>query len=180
MSPAIGQSQAMTVIRTPMEIQEIHDVDTLASLLVKEISSPARHFLYAENIIGSILTGLLDISPDNIKQTSGRLTQAQMKKIVARFETSKHYRMSIAEMAATVGLSESWFSNVFKQTNGTTPLQWQSLKRIEIAKRMLRNGMRISDIALHLGFTDQAHFTKSFRQITGETPAMWRRIDLGK
>jgi AraC-like DNA-binding protein len=35
--------------------------------------------------------------------------------------------------------------------------------------------MSIADISAQLGFSDQAHLTKVFRSITGETPAVWRR-----
>lgn len=180
LSPTIGQSMAMAAIRTPIEIEDGKDLETLAQLLVNEIKSPTKHLLYTENIIGSILAGLLDLSSEEIKPRSGRLTQAQLKKIAAHFDTSNHSKLSLAEMASIVGLSESWFSSVFKQTTGSTPLQWQSEKRIEIAKNMLTDGVKISDVASQLGFTDQAHFTKAFRQITGETPAMWRRLVLGK
>jgi AraC-like DNA-binding protein len=81
-------------------------------------------------------------------------------------------------MAATVGLSESWFSNVFKQTTGQTPLQWQLAKRIDRAQELLRfKEATVAEVAAQLGFTDQAHLTKVFRQVVGETPAAWRRLD---
>jgi len=34
----------------------------------------------------------------------------------------------------------------------------------------------VASIAAQLGFSDQAHLTKVFRQIVGETPAAWRRM----
>jgi AraC-like DNA-binding protein len=79
-------------------------------------------------------------------------------------------------MAKTVGLSESWFANVFKQTTGKSPLQWQLAKRIELAQNLLLEGeLAVAEIAVQLGFTDQAHLTKAFRQVVGDTPAAWRR-----
>jgi AraC family transcriptional regulator len=35
--------------------------------------------------------------------------------------------------------------------------------------------MSIAEISAQLGFTDQAHMTKVFRSVTGDTPASWRR-----
>jgi AraC-like DNA-binding protein len=79
-------------------------------------------------------------------------------------------------MAALVGLSESWFATVFRQTTGKTPLQWQLSRRIDMARQMLsETEMSIAGISAQLGFSDQAHLTKVFRSITGETPAVWRR-----
>ena len=38
-----------------------------------------------------------------------------------------------------------------------------------------RVGRSIAEIAAQYGFADQAHFTKVFRQFTGDTPAAWRK-----
>ncbi|MFC3170095.1 helix-turn-helix domain-containing protein [Paracoccus fontiphilus] len=82
-------------------------------------------------------------------------------------------------MAATVGLSESWFAAVFKQTTGQTPLQWQQSQRIALAQRLLtESDLSVADVAAQLGFSDQAHLTRAFRQVAGQTPAAWRRMRL--
>ncbi|MFB9947627.1 helix-turn-helix domain-containing protein [Rhizobium puerariae] len=177
LSPSVGSSAAQTALRRPVEIQDVGAIETLAGLLVDEISSPSKHAVYAESLVGSIVSGLLDIPEHDSEKAGGRLTQAQMNKLVSRMDSLADCRMSVAEMAATVGLSESWFANVFKQTTGKTPLQWQLGKRTDLAKELLRESdLTVAGIAAQLGFSDQAHFTKVFRQITGETPAAWRRM----
>ncbi|WP_205927969.1 helix-turn-helix domain-containing protein [Rhizobium terricola] len=177
LAPAVGTSVARTALRRPVEIQDVEAIETLASLLVAEVSHPTRHAAFAESLVGSIVTGLLDLPEPGGDQVNGRLTQAQMNKLVARVDARSDGRMTVAEMAATVGLSESWFASVFKQTTGKTPLQWQLGKRIEHAQILLRESdLTVADVAVQLGFSDQAHLTKAFRQITGETPAAWRRV----
>lgn len=177
LSPSIGSSAALAALRRPVEIQDIGAIETLAGLLVDEVSNPSKHAVYAESLVGSIVSGLLDISDTRGEQASGRLTQAQMNKLAARIDARADCRLSVAEMAGTVGLSESWFANVFKQTTGRTPLQWQLGKRIDLAQKLLvESDLTIADIAAQLGFSDQAHLTKAFRQIAGETPAAWRRM----
>jgi AraC family transcriptional regulator len=177
LSPSIGASAALAALRRPVEIQDIGPIETLAGLLVDEISTPSRHAVYAESLVGSIVTGLLDIPDGEGKTVNGRLTQAQMNRLTARVDAISDCRLTIAEMAQTVGLSESWFANVFKQTTGKTPLQWQLGKRIELAKKLLmESDLSVAEIAAHLSFSDQAHLTKSFRQITCATPAAWRRM----
>ncbi len=176
LSPSVGASAAVTALRRPVEIQDIGAIETLAELLVGEIASPSKHAVYAESLVGSIVAGLLDIPDDDGKTANGRLTQAQMNKLLSRLDGRSDCRLTIAEMAATVGLSESWFATVFKQTTGKTPLQWQLAKRIGLAKKLLsESDLSIAAIAAQLGFSDQAHLTKAFGQITGDTPAAWRR-----
>ncbi|MBN8954974.1 MULTISPECIES: AraC family transcriptional regulator [unclassified Rhizobium] len=177
LSPAMGSSAALAAMRLPVEVHDVGPVDTLAGLLVEELSNPTRHEFYAESLVGSIVAGLFDFPKERDGQASGRLTQAQMNKLVSRVDDLRDHRLTVAEMARIVGLSESWFSNVFKQTTGKTPLQWQLAKRIDHAKKLLvESNMTIAAVAAEIGFSDQAHFTRMFRQIAGDTPAAWRRL----
>jgi len=175
--PSLGASAALAALRQPVEMQDADAVETLAQLLVGEVDHPSRHGLYAESLVGSIVAGLLDIPKETVSPDNAGLTLAQMNKLNARIDGLGGYRLSVAEMAATVGLSESWFSNAFKQTTGKTPLQWQLGRRIDLAQKMLlESSLPVADVAAHLGFSDQAHLTKVFRQIVGHTPAAWRRL----
>lgn len=178
LAPYVGRSIARSVLRRPVEVQDVGPIDSLAKLLVEEVATPSRHSIFAESLVGSIATALLDIP---LQQTgdaaNGRLTQAQMNKLISRLNAQSDGRLSVAEMAEIVGLSESWFANVFKQTTGKTPLQWQLARRIELAQKLLsETNLTVADIAAQLGFSDQAHLTKTFRQTTGTTPAAWRRL----
>ncbi|MFN7024505.1 MAG: helix-turn-helix domain-containing protein [Pseudorhizobium sp.] len=177
LAPSLGGSAARSILRREVEIEDVGAIANLAGLLADEVSIPSKHALYSENLIGSIATALLDIPHQASDQGSGRLTQAQMNKLVSRLNARGDGRLSVAEMAETVGLSESWFANVFKQTTGKTPLQWQLARRIERAQTLLTaTDLTVADIAAQLGFSDQAHLTKAFRQVAGETPAAWRRL----
>jgi AraC-like DNA-binding protein len=177
LSPSVGTSGALTALRRPVEIQDVKAIEILARLLVDEVSSPSRHPVYAESLVGSIVTALLDIPDQENEQTNGRLTQGQMNKLISCVNARSNCRLTVAEMAESVGLSESWFAHVFKHTTGKTPLQWQLANRIDLTQKLLLdNDLTVAGIAAQLGFADQAHLTKAFRQITGHTPAAWRRM----
>lgn len=177
LSPSIGSSAALAAIRRPVEIYDVGAIQMLAGLMVNELSNWSKHALYAESLVSSIVASLLDIHQLDEGQAAGRLTQAQMNKLSSRVDELRDDRLTVAEMAQAVGLSESWFSNVFKQTTGKTPLQWQLAKRIDRAKGLLaETDMTIAAIAAQIGFSDQAHFTRVFRQVAGDTPAAWRRF----
>lgn len=177
LSPSMGRSSALTALQQPVELSDGGATEVLAGLIVDELVTPSRPALYTESLVGSLFAGLLDIPSPRPEPLPSRLTTAQMRRLTAYTMSSTVGRVSLADMAASVGLSESWFGTVFKQTTGLTPMQWQLQRRIEAAKGLLENPeLTIAEVAARLGFTDQAHFTKAFRHTTGDTPAAWRRL----
>jgi len=176
LSPSLGTSAARSALARPVEIQNLGAVEALAGLLVDEVTTPSKHAVFAESLVGSIASGLLDIPAEDEEDWKYKLSNAQMNKLVSRSATEGGLKLTVAEMAATVGLSESWFNTVFKNSTGQTPLQWQLAKRVELAQQiMLESEITVTDVAARLGFTDQAHLTRTFRHVVGDTPAAWRR-----
>ena len=59
------------------------------------------------------------------------------------------------------------------------PHRYLTHLRIAQAKRLLREGVRASDLAPLLGFYDQAQLTRHFRRIVGTTPARFAKAPVG-
>lgn len=176
LSAALPRSMAIRILEKPAERDDISDIEPLARLLVEEIRTPTRHDIFAESLANCLISGVLDVGQPRPETGNARLTAAQMRKVAMRFQAGGGRRLSIAQMASAVNLSESWFSLVFKNTTGMTPHQWQLDKRVDQARSLLSGtDLSVADIADRLGFSDQAHLTRTFRQLVGETPASWRR-----
>lgn len=86
-------------------------------------------------------------------------------------------RWSVAEMAEEVSLSPSRFYAVYKGYFGVPPMQEVINTRIAAAKNMLviESWRTIPEIAEKLGYGDQYHFIRQFKQHTGITPATYRK-----
>lgn len=81
-----------------------------------------------------------------------------------------------SNLAAVVGLSSSHLQKAFKQSFGVTPHAYVARSRIQRAKHMMLSTKHpLAQIGLACGFADQAHFSTSFRRLTGITPVQWRR-----
>lgn len=78
--------------------------------------------------------------------------------------------ISLDEAAQLVGLSKYYFLRRFTQINGVTPHVFRTQKRIEKAKEWILEEKPLADIAIGLGFADQSHFSKKFKEYTGATP----------
>jgi AraC family transcriptional regulator len=63
------------------------------------------------------------------------------------------------------------FAKHFRQTIGETIREL----RVDFAKSAIRGGRPLSDVAVEAGFADQSHLTRTFRSVTGTTPAKFRR-----
>jgi AraC family transcriptional regulator len=79
--------------------------------------------------------------------------------------------IEVAELAGLVRLSPHYFSLVFRQAVGVSPHQYILQQRVAEARRLLSaGGMTLAELAFHLGFADQSHFSRAFRKVTGTTP----------
>jgi AraC family transcriptional regulator len=69
-------------------------------------------------------------------------------------------------------LSTYHFARLFKHSVGLSPYQYVLQNRVERAKKLIGilANPRLTEIGLQVGFYDQAHFTKAFKQIVGVSP----------
>jgi len=85
-------------------------------------------------------------------------------------------KISLSELARSVGLSTSRLSHLVKDYTGRTVLQIVQETRVSHAQQLLEHtSMSCAQIAYDVGFGDQSYFTKHFKRLTGTTPARYRR-----
>lgn len=90
----------------------------------------------------------------------------------------RHYWESctLSEIAAYVHLSANHLHTVFLESEGCTPCEYVTKKRIEKAKMLILTGeLSLAQIALETGFCSQSHFTGVFKKLVGMTPARYRK-----
>jgi AraC-like DNA-binding protein len=72
--------------------------------------------------------------------------------------------------------SPAHFSRKFKLAVGESPHAYAVRRRLERAcYLMMTSAEPLSEIALSVGFSDQAHLCRLFRKAFGQSPANWRR-----
>lgn len=84
-------------------------------------------------------------------------------------------KLSLGDVADNVYVSQWHLSKLINRHTGQSFLDLLSSMRIERAKVLLADpSMRIHAVAEQTGFADVAHFSKSFKRITGQTPGEYR------
>ncbi len=99
-----------------------------------------------------------------------RRVDPRIAAVCSRLQSQSGWTADLPALAAKVGLSREHFHRLFKRTVGLAPGQYLRLARIEVAKRLLRDGALLVDAAASCGFADQAHFTRWFRRYLGISP----------
>lgn len=130
--------------------------------------------MYAESMMTACIIHLVSTCGADGKKMfapKGRLSSAQLVRVIDHTRASIHSSLSLAQLASCVHLSPFHFSRLFRQTVGVSPYRFVLQMKIELAKKLIRgNYGSLSDVAYALSFTDQAHFSNAFKKVTGMCP----------
>jgi AraC family transcriptional regulator len=136
--------------------------------------------VYADQLARTLGTRLLRAHSNRIPQHAepprGGLTRTQLARAVEFMDANLAERLTLDGIAGAVGLSPAHFIRRFKVSTGMAPHKYLVRLRLERAKRLLREtDYSIAQIAFDCGFCHQEHMTRSFGQLAGTTPALFRR-----
>ena len=83
--------------------------------------------------------------------------------------------LNVPAVAAVAHVSEAHFIRMFRAVFGETPHHYLQRRRVERAMFLLRETDRsVTDICLDVGFSSLGTFSRTFRDIVGETPSEYR------
>jgi AraC family transcriptional regulator len=100
----------------------------------------------------------------------------QLRRVVAYIDANLETPIQNKDLAAIARLSVFHFNVVFRNSVGDSPHGYIIRRRMERAQGlMLSTEKSLSEIAAECGLADQAHLTRLFRRVVGESPAAWRR-----
>ena len=84
--------------------------------------------------------------------------------------------LSLSEWARGRNLAPATVSRGFKQVFGVSPHAYRAQVKGRLAWRALVHGREpLATVAMAVGFSDQAHMTRTVQAVTGLTPGAWRR-----
>lgn len=88
-----------------------------------------------------------------------------------------HYAdaVSLEQLAELVQRHPRYLIETFRRAYGVPPHTYLLQRRVREAKRLLLDNQAPLEVALGLGFYDQAHFSGTFKRFTGVTPGQFRR-----
>jgi len=82
--------------------------------------------------------------------------------------------VTIAAAAAAIGSSATGIARAFSSAFGIAPHAYVVSRRLEAARDRILRGQSLADVAIEVGFVDQAHLTRRFDRFLGTTPGRFR------
>jgi AraC-like DNA-binding protein len=184
---AIAGSHAGILLRMLPPIVHIRDETDQATLrwsverMMQELREPQPGgFLIVQHLAHMMLVQALRMHlAEGAKTGVGwlfALADKQMSTAMNAMHGDPARRWTLQELAARAGMSRSTFALKFKETVGTTPMEYLAHWRMALAGDRLENSRDpISIIAPSLGYESEAAFSTAFKRIMGCSPRQYGR-----
>ena len=102
-------------------------------------------------------------------------TSALVKRAIAYMHQNYTRPLVRWEIAEAIGVSENYFSRLFKQELGLSPWDYLNRFRIYQAQELFRRTQgSVKSVADQVGFKDQKYFSRIFQKLTGLSPSEFR------
>ncbi|MGO4269935.1 helix-turn-helix transcriptional regulator, partial [Paenibacillus sp. TAF58] len=142
---------------------------------LRQLFLPWKYDLKRHNELCSILYRIFSLmiasDPSENSQTG---KENWIPKSVAFMDTYYMEQISVRDVADYVSLHRTYFSKIFSEEMGVSPLQYLHRLRMEKAAELLSSHFMISEVSLLLGYSDAYAFTHAFSKYYGSPPGSWR------
>jgi AraC-like DNA-binding protein len=164
--PAMKTASNHPIIRDPnvsSPLSQLHDA------LLDATDVMRAEELYFE-FVREIRTWLGE-TPDDGELPHGKLAHRLRDLLDATFADNT----SLDDAAKVLGVHADHLIRQFSREFLISPHQYVLSKRINASRRLLLDGMTASEVAVQVGFYDQAHLTRYFKRLVGTTPGRFRK-----
>lgn len=117
---------------------------------------------------------LQSIAPET-NTSQKRLQDYYIHEALTYIEQNFQNDISVEDIAKVCGINRSYFGKIFKDSTGKTPQQFLLTYRMIKATELLKlTKLSIGDISNAVGYTNQLHFSRAFKNVYGIPPRKWR------
>lgn len=177
---AMGESANKVELRSHFKVQDPL-IQQIALALKTELATACEDSqLYADSMataLGAHLLRHYGVKNSTVKEYWGGLTNYQLKIVIEYIQEHLDQNLSLDLLASLINISPHYFACLFKQSTGTSPHKYITSCRLEKSKVLLRQkNLAIAFICQEIGFKNQSHFTRVFRQHYQITPKSYQNL----
>lgn len=131
--------------------------------------------LRARGLFLQLLASFFEFQTDGTTAASQQVID-RLTPVLKYIETHLSETIPLDTLAELASYEKTYFSTLFKKVFSVSPSIYIREKRIEKARALLKNTtMTLNAVADDLGFSDVFHFSRVFKEVTGEPPSHFRR-----
>lgn len=168
-----------------LPLSDIPDMAALFNVLLDEAAGRrCGHAAVLDRLVEVLVVKLLRLAIERRLMDRGvmaGLSDPRLARVLTALHAAPQTDWTLEGMAARAGMSRSRFAEHFRAVMGVPAAEYLKRWRIGLAKRMLREGQPVKQVALEVGYGSSASFGRAFSQIEGAMPTVWlrdRRADL--
>jgi AraC family transcriptional regulator len=109
-----------------------------------------------------------------IRASAGRRKLVDRAKLTLTSDLGRRWKL--AQIAAEVGVSPVYLTQVFQQVEGMPLYRYQLRLRLARALDLLPEVADLTTLSMELGFSSHSHFSSAFRQAYGRTPKEFQQL----
>lgn len=150
------------------------EIETIFEMMLKEYQEKQKSWSSVlESYLNVVITKMLRVSQISIDtEQSGSVWQELLEYIDANLGSE----LNLSVLAEKCFYNPSYFSRVFKEKFGVSPIAYINQKRAEsAAELLLKTNNTVEEICFKVGFSDRSCFYRIFTKYIGATPADYRK-----
>lgn len=121
-------------------------------------------------VMGCLLKNIYSLTQNVAKSKRELKYSPHVRKCVSYISKNLNKKITVASVAAELGLSADYISHLFRKETGTALGSYIMKRRLETARTLLWEGADISQVCDALCFCSKSHFTAVFKKEYGTTP----------
>ena len=173
----------------PKELQFLNNYNVvddvlkgIIDLFLMEAQTRGKNgYAYLQNLLALLTTHYInsysnysDLKKE--RRSTSKFGQREMSIVDHYIAENLQNNIAIEGLSEQLNCSKFYFLREFKKLNSITPYQYILAKKLDEAQRLLTmNHETITSVAFDLGFNDQSHFTRAFKNHFGLTPGQFQK-----
>lgn len=151
-------------------------IDQLEDMCMDALANALNYDGLWDNL-ASVFEGL---DPDHARVNVQDRHEALACQIANYIEDHLAEPLNNSILGKTFGLAPSYLSVIFRNKKGQSPIEYIANRRIARAKALFGDSPSLTskEVATLVGYDDPFHFSKSFKKITGLSPAEYRKTNV--
>ena len=171
-----GYRQVLMEHLTPVQLRDTSEMTDYCRAIERTgVSGGIVAWAEISHAISGMLLTMLRSMADSPEPTAA-FFKNEIRRLAKYIQENHAKQLTADDFVRVANMSKYHLIHTFRQQMGLPPYKYMHHCRINHAQQLLRTtDAPVSEIGEQVGYTDPVNFIRQFRQITGTTPAKYRR-----